>query len=129
MPPPHSAADRGRRVAGTGVKSSHALGMSTLARGATEFLAGRFMAGLQFSDRAAVILREYGTGVTWELGRAQVFGILSLFYAGRVSELRQRIPRVVQEGAIAPVPRISTKSGPFSPGEWLESLLGSARGY
>ena len=35
----------------------------------------------------------------------------------------------VQRGAIAPVPRISTKSGPFSPGEWLESLPGSARGY
>ena len=69
-----------------GLNHPHALGMSTLARGATEFLAGRFMAGLQFSDRAAVILREYGTGVTWELGRAQVFGILSLFYAGRVSE-------------------------------------------
>jgi hypothetical protein len=33
------------------------------------------------------------------------------------------------KGAIAPVPRISTKSGPFSPGEWLESLPGSARGY
>ena len=37
--------------------------------------------------------------------------------------------RAVEEGAIAPVPRISTKSGPFSPGEWLESLPGSARGY
>jgi len=36
---------------------------------------------------------------------------------------------VVYMGAIAPVPRISTKSGPFSPGEWLESLPGSARGY
>jgi len=35
----------------------------------------------------------------------------------------------VRQGAIAPVPRISTKSGPFSPGEWLESLPGSARGY
>ena len=35
----------------------------------------------------------------------------------------------VRTGAIAPVPRISTKSGPFSPGEWLESLPGSARGY
>ena len=35
----------------------------------------------------------------------------------------------VVKGAIAPVPRISTKSGPFSPGEWLESLPGSARGY
>ena len=35
----------------------------------------------------------------------------------------------INGGAIAPVPRISTKSGPFSPGEWLESLPGSARGY
>ena len=33
------------------------------------------------------------------------------------------------QGAVAPVPRISTESGPFSPGEWLESLPGSARGY
>ena len=32
-------------------------------------------------------------------------------------------------GAVAPVPRISTKSGPFSPGEWLEFLPRSARGY
>jgi len=28
-------------------------------------------------------------------------------------------PGPLQLGAIAPVPRISTKSGPFSPGEWL----------
>src|SRR5208337_2222415 len=35
----------------------------------------------------------------------------------------------IERGAITPVPRISTKSGPFSPGEWLESLPGSARGY
>jgi len=38
-------------------------------------------------------------------------------------------PNLVPAGAIAPVPRISTKSGPFSPGEWLESLPGSAQGY
>ena len=37
--------------------------------------------------------------------------------------------KVLETGAVAPVPRISTKSGPFSPGEWLESLPGSARGY
>ena len=40
-----------------------------------------------------------------------------------------RSSKLVKKGAIAPVPRISTKSGPFSPGEWLESLPGSARGY
>jgi len=39
------------------------------------------------------------------------------------------VQALMEKGAIAPVPRISTKSGPFSPGEWLESLPGSARGY
>ena len=42
---------------------------------------------------------------------------------------RAKVAELFPEGAIAPVPRISTKSGPFSPGEWLESLPGSARGY
>jgi hypothetical protein len=37
--------------------------------------------------------------------------------------------QLAQMGAVAPVPRISTKSGPFSRGEWLESPPGSARGY
>ena len=46
---------------------------------------------------------------------------------GRVEERSGDI--AIHLGAIAPVPRISTKSGPFSPGEWLESLPGSARGY
>ena len=51
---------------------------------------------------------------------------------GRATPARPRKPgRACSSpwGAIAPVPRISTKSGPFSPGEWLESLPGSARGY
>ena len=46
-----------------------------------------------------------------------------------ISKDRCMIRLAVEWGAIAPVPRISTKSGPFSPGEWLESLPGSARGY
>jgi len=52
------------------------------------------------------------------------------FTASAFCQARARLPLAVfQTGAIAPVPRISTKSGPFSPGEWLESLPGSARGY
>lgn len=49
-------------------------------------------------------------------------------HGGHLFQGRYRT-ELVEEGAIAPVPRISTKSGPFSPGEWLESLPGSARGY
>ena len=47
----------------------------------------------------------------------------------RSADLSDRFWILLRAGAIAPVPRISTKSGPFSPGEWLESLPGSARGY
>jgi hypothetical protein len=54
----------------------HALGMAALARGAAEFLEGRFLAGLAASDRAVMILREHGTGVTWELDTALIFAIL-----------------------------------------------------
>jgi len=50
---------------------------------------------------------------------------------GRKDLLVEILPKLQRflGGAIAPVPRISTKSGPFSPGEWLESLPGSAQGY
>ena len=47
---------------------------------------------------------------------------------GRIFMMMVDAPALVEWGAIARVPRISTKSGPFSPGEWLESLPGSARG-
>ena len=50
-------------------------------------------------------------------------------HLGRIWEHVPAAVRAAAAGAIAPVPRISTKSGPFSPGEWLESLPGSARGY
>ncbi len=48
----------------------------------------------------------------------------------RSASRMQTMPgKSVATGAVAPVPRISTKSGPFSRGEWLESPPGSARGY
>ena len=49
--------------------------------------------------------------------------------AGVLPHMVMMFGQMNEPGAIAPVPRISTKSGPFSPGEWLESLPGSARGY
>ena len=54
---------------------------------------------------------------------------VGLAAVGVLGMLACRQEFAVMAGAIAPVPRISTKSGPFSPGEWLESLPGSARGY
>ena len=75
----------------------HALGMAALAKGASEFLGGRFLAGVEISDRAEAILRGHATGVNWELARAQIFALQSLFYSGRVSELGRRSPRMVQE--------------------------------
>ena len=56
---------------------------------------------------------------------------LSQVQAGQYLTLPVSLVRLFspEAGAVAPVPRISTKSGPFSPGEWLESLPGSARGH
>ena len=92
-------------------------------------------------DPAGLLLEiEFTTGKVY-----QYRGVPPATYAGLMHKLTRDIlqrpdqaapsgtegvgPKALLRGAIAPVPRISTKSGPFSPGEWLESLPGSARGY
>ena len=49
-------------------------------------------------------------------------GGLGVYVLDRVLPREEFMGRAFSKGAVAPVPRISTKSGPFSPGEWLESL-------
>ena len=75
----------------------HALGMATLAKGAAEFLEGRFLAGVEFSDRAAAILREHCTGVDLGARHGAAFALWSLIYTGRLGELPRRTPLLVQE--------------------------------
>jgi hypothetical protein len=75
----------------------HALGMASLSSGAAEFLVGRYRLGLELLNRAESIFRERCTGVIWELDTARIFGLWSLFYLGRFSELGQRCQEIFQE--------------------------------
>jgi hypothetical protein len=75
----------------------HALGMASLSSGAAEFLIGRYRSGLELVNRAETIFRERCTGVVWEMDTARIFGLWSLFYLGRLSELGERCQDIFQE--------------------------------
>ena len=75
----------------------HALGMASLSAGAAEFLIGRYHAGIEFLNRAEAIFKDRCTGVIWELDTARIFGLWSLFYLGRLAELRDRCQEIFHE--------------------------------
>ena len=75
----------------------HAIGMTTMARGASEFLLGRFLSAVDVSDRAVEILRDRCTGVIWEMDTAQLFALWALTYSGHLGELQKRCPRIAKE--------------------------------
>src|SRR5262249_44955481 len=75
----------------------HAAGSSDLAIGIAEFLAGRYASSVDYDLRAEQIFRDRCTGVTWEQDTAQVIGLWSLFYMGRIADLRSRYQAVFQE--------------------------------
>ena len=75
----------------------HALGMASLSAGAAEFLIGRYHAGNEFLNRAEAIFKDRCTGVIWELDTARIFGLWSLFYLGRLVELRERCQEIFHE--------------------------------
>ncbi len=75
----------------------HAIGMTTMARGASEFLLGRFNSCVEVSDRAVEILRDQCTGVIWEMDTAQLFALWAMTYSGHLGELQQRCTRTAKE--------------------------------
>jgi eukaryotic-like serine/threonine-protein kinase len=75
----------------------HALGSASLALGTAEFLRGRYGAALEHNGHAERIFRDHCTGVIWEQDTAQIFGLWSLFYMGRIGELRARYASVFEE--------------------------------
>ncbi len=74
----------------------HAVAMATFSAGAAEYMAGRFPSALRLIDRSIQLFREECTGVTWELGTAQIFGIWSLIYQGQLGELSKRFQSLDQ---------------------------------
>jgi serine/threonine protein kinase/tetratricopeptide (TPR) repeat protein len=70
----------------------HAQSMAVWARGISAYLVGDWANAAKLCARAAEMLREKCTGVTWELTTAHRFLFGSLLFLGEVGELSRRVP-------------------------------------
>jgi len=75
----------------------HALGLATLARGAAAFLCGHWRSALEGCTSAERRFRDQCTGVAWEIDTAQFFALGALACLGELSELRRRVPLLLDE--------------------------------
>jgi len=73
----------------------HAIGLAIWARGLTAYLLGRWSEAAELCERAAEVLRDQCTGVTWELTIAQRFMLASLLFQGEVIEVSRRVPQLL----------------------------------
>ncbi len=65
--------------------------------GCAAVLHGQWPEALAQLDQAAAILQERCTGVSWELCSAHLYSLLCLGILGRLRELSERLPTVVQD--------------------------------
>jgi len=70
----------------------HAIGLSIWASGVTAYLVGNWKKAAELSERAAEVLRDQCTGVTWELTMANRFMLSALLYLGDIAEVSRRVP-------------------------------------
>jgi serine/threonine protein kinase len=75
----------------------HAIGFTIEVSGVAAFLEGRWKAAHELSEQAGALLRERCQGVWWELDNAKYYSLASLYYMGRLSELFQKLPDVLEE--------------------------------
>jgi serine/threonine protein kinase/tetratricopeptide (TPR) repeat protein len=73
----------------------HARGLAIWARGLSSYLMGRWKEAAEYCERAAEILRDQCTGVTWELTIANRFMLSSLLYLGELVEVSRRVPQLL----------------------------------
>ncbi|PYS24376.1 MAG: serine/threonine-protein kinase PknK [Acidobacteria bacterium] len=73
----------------------HALGLAIWARGLSAYLLGNWKQAAELCERAAEILRDECTGVTWELTIANRFMLTSLLYLGDMVEVSRRVPQLL----------------------------------
>jgi len=83
----------------TRTRDAHAMAFSTLMSGVSRSLLGDYATAVPMCDRASVELREKCAGVGWELDNAAYFATVSLLLAGRIGELAERLPTVLEETA------------------------------
>lgn len=72
-----------------------AIGMAIWARGLSSYLLGDWKAAAEYCERAAEILRDQCTGVTWELTIATRFMLTSMLYLGEIVEVSRRMPQLL----------------------------------
>jgi serine/threonine protein kinase len=75
----------------------YALGYASTAAALAAEMEGRWATACDYARQAETLFRDRCTGVAWEIACVQVFGITSLYYRGRVREMRERQVRYVRE--------------------------------
>ncbi len=70
----------------------HAIGLSMWATGVTAYLVGHWKNAATMCERAAEVLRDQCTGVTWELTIANRFMLSAMLYMGEIGEVSRRVP-------------------------------------
>jgi eukaryotic-like serine/threonine-protein kinase len=73
----------------------HALGLAIWARGLSSYLMGNWKDAAEYCERAAEVLRDECTGVTWEITIANRFMLTSLLYLGEMVEVSRRVPQLL----------------------------------
>src|SRR6266550_1073655 len=73
----------------------HAIGLSIWARGVSAYLMGEWKLAAEVCERAAEVLRDRCTGVTWELTMANRFMLSALLYLGEIAEVSRRVPALL----------------------------------
>lgn len=73
----------------------HAIGLAIWARGVSAYLMGEWKLAAEVCERAAEVLRDRCTGVTWELTMANRFMLSSLLYLGELAEVSRRVPSLL----------------------------------
>ena len=69
----------------------HAIALSIWSKGVAAYLIGHWKKAAALCERAAEVLRDRCTGVTWELTIAQRFMLSALMYLGEVGEISRRV--------------------------------------
>jgi hypothetical protein len=73
----------------------HAIALSIWASGMVAYLVGHWKKAAELCERAAEVLRDQCTGVTWELTIANRFTLSSLLFLGEVAEVSRRVPNLL----------------------------------
>jgi serine/threonine protein kinase len=75
----------------------HLIGLAMIAAGMAAFLSGRYRAAYDECVSAERIFRERCTGVAWELSTTSSCFLWSSYFLGRMRELCDRVPRLIEE--------------------------------